>query len=428
MTVSQTPHLAFSEIVVSKPDQVFMMAPACAELPWAPEGFSITYGDAAVRVETLSKAFSDAGYGRGSRVGLLLENRPDFVLYWLALNAIGASIAPLNGDMRPAELEHQLTTAACETIISVPQFKSLLEQLSIEGLNIAMLGEPIPDARTKMAPDGGHPEDEAALLFTSGSSGKPKACILSNDYFMRVADWYATLQGVAKMRKFHEVSLTPLPFFHMNALGCTVVGMMRLGGTIVPLDRFHPASWWQTIAESHATIVHSLGVIPAILLKRPEGPFDRGHSARFTFGPGVEEEHKHQFEARFGLPIIEAWAMTETGGIGVIDTSGLDTIPAGRCVGVAHPEMEWQLVDDEGQPVSQGEAGELLVRASGPDPRQGFFSGYLGDKADTEKAWEGGWFHTGDVFRIDESGYFFFLDRRKSIVRRSGENISALEV
>ncbi|MAC79155.1 MAG: ATP-dependent acyl-CoA ligase [Rhodobacteraceae bacterium] len=428
MTDLTTPHRAFLSSARQRPDQVFLLAPACAGLPWAPNGFSITYAEAAEQVEALAARYAAAGYGRGSRIALLLENRPGFVLHWLAINSIGASIAPLNGDMRPEELQHQLVTSGVETIITVAQFLPLLERVPHEGIRIATITRPIPPARTPRTPDGGHGDDEAALLFTSGSSGKPKACILSNFYFMNVAQWYVSMPGVAAMTPGQEVSLTPLPFFHMNALGCTAVGMMLIGGTIVPLDRFHPGSWWQTIADSGATIVHSLGVIPAILLKRPEGPFDRAHRARFTFGPGVDVDHKRQFEDRFNLPIVEGWAMTETGGGAVTDTAGVEGVSQARCVGAMREGTEWRLVDDAGQPVPVGVAGELQVRAAGPDPRRGFFSGYLGDAAATDQAWEGGWFHTGDMLSADENGLLYFVDRKKSIIRRSGENISALEV
>jgi acyl-CoA synthetase (AMP-forming)/AMP-acid ligase II len=357
-----------------------------------------------------------------------MGNRPEFILHWMALNAIGASIVPINGDMRPDELRHQMTVSQAECVIAVPGSESLLTAVLPEGVPVAAPGAPVPAARTARAPDGRHEGDESALLFTSGSTGKPKACILSNAYFLNVARWYTTMPGIAAMEPGREVSLTPLPFFHMNALGCTVVGMLTIGGTIVPLDRFHPDRWWATIADSGATIVHSLGVIPAILLQRPAGPDDRRHRARFTFGPGVDARHRVDFEARFGLPIVEGWAMTETGGAAVTDTAGVTYDPGMRCIGVARAGMEWRIVDDTGRDVAPGHPGELWCRSAGPDPRRGFFSGYLGDAAATEAAWQGGWFHTGDIMSVDAQGRFYFVDRKKSIIRRSGENISALEV
>lgn len=423
-----TPYQAFYRTASRRSDLVFALAPASARLPWAPEGFQITYGQAMDAVTRLREGYVAAGYGRGSRIALLLQNRPEFLLHWLALNAIGASIVPLNGDMRPDEMRYQLLVSQAEVVIAASGTEHLVQEARPDGVVVSLADEPVPPAVIRRAPDGGHPQDEAALLFTSGSTGKPKACILSNAYFLNLAEWYVSMPGVAAMGNDREISLTPLPFFHMNALGCTVVGMMLIGGAIVPLDRFHPDRWWATIADSGATIVHSLGVIPAILLQRPPVPEERTHRARFTFGPGVDARNKIAFEARFALPIVEGWAMTETGGAGITDTAGVVYEPGRRCIGRPRAGMEWRVVNDAGQDQPVGAAGELWVRSAGPDPRRGFFSGYLGDPDATEAAWQGGWFHTGDIVSCDAAGLIYFVDRKKSIIRRSGENISALEV
>ncbi|KRW95226.1 AMP-binding protein [Paracoccus sp. MKU1] len=423
-----SPYRAFCDSAAHAAHRTFVAAPASARLPWAPDGFSISYGRAAEQVEMLSRHYAMRGYGHGSRIALLLQNRPDFLIHWLALNALGASIVPLNGDLRPEELHHQLVISQADALIVADELTGLAAAGAPEGLMVAMLGMPPPPARVPRTPAESRPADEAALLFTSGSTGKPKACILSNYYFMNVAQWYVSMRGVAAMTPFAETSLTPLPFFHMNALGCTAVGMMLIGGAIVPLDRFHPSRWWQTIRDSGATIVHSLGVIPAILLQQPRTEAERTHGARFTFGPGVRANHKAAFEARFALPIVEGWAMTETGGAAVTDTAGETRTLGPNCIGRPRPGMEWRIIDDTGTPLPPGMAGELLVRAAGNDPRSGFFSGYLNEPEATEEAWSGGWFHTGDIVSADRDGLLYFVDRKKSVIRRSGENISALEV
>jgi acyl-CoA synthetase (AMP-forming)/AMP-acid ligase II len=334
---------------------------------------------------------------------------------------------PLNAAMKPTELAHQMRVSGAGAVIAAPGFEALLAE-GAAGVPVAGPDDAPPAGPARQPPEGGQPQDEAALLFTSGSTGLPKACILSNRYFIKLAEWYVGMRGVAAMTPGAEVALTPLPFFHMNALGCTAVGMMLIGGAIVPLDRFHPDRWWATVAASGATVVHALGVIPAILLGLPEGPHDRAHRARLAFAPGVAPDHRAAFTARFGLPLVDGWAMTETGGAAITDTAGLPEPLGPRCIGVPRAGMEWRIVDEAGRDVPPGAAGELLVRSAGPDPRAGFFSGYLGDPAATEAAWAGGWFHTGDVMRADATGHLYFVDRRKSIVRRSGENISALEV
>lgn len=428
MAEGVSPAEVFAHTAARCPDRIFAMAPASAQLPWAPEGFSLSYGAAARQVEALRAAYVAAGHGGGSRVGLMMQNRPEFLLHWMALNGIGASIVPLNADMRPDELRHQMDVVGASTVIAAPGHAALLAAGLPPGVAIGSHDGRIPLSPEPRAPRSGATEDEAALLFTSGSTGKPKACILSNGYFLNLAEWYVSMPGVAAMTRDAETALTPLPFFHMNALGCTALGMMLIGGTIVPVDRFHPDRWWPTIADSGATIVHALGVIPAILLRRPEEHDERRHRVRFAFAPGVDAAQRAAFQDRFGLPLVDGWAMTETGGAGITDTAGLTVVPDGRCIGRPRSGMAWRIVDDAGVDVPVGEAGELLVRSEGPDPRRGFFSGYLGDPDASQAAWAGGWFHTGDVIRADHEGILYFVDRRKSIVRRSGENISALEV
>jgi len=187
----------------------------------------------------------------------------------------------------------------------------------------------------------------------------------------------------------------------------------------VQLERFHPRSWWQDVAMSHATIVDYLGVMPAILLGLPPGPHDRAHRVRFGYGANANPKDHAAFEQRFGFPLVEAWAMTETGGGALIAASREPRHVGTRCIGTPFTGLEIKI---------EPESGELLVRQAGPDPRKGFFSGYYKDPAATEEAWKDGWFHTGDAMRRGPDGQLHFVDRRKNIIRRSGENIAALEV
>src|SRR5262249_9585639 len=270
-------------------------------------------------------------------------------------------------------------------------------------------------------------DDPCAFLFTSGTTGKPKCCVLSNEYFLGVGRWYISQGGMAAVTDGAEMLLTPLPMFHMNALACSTVAMILNGGAIVPLDRFHARTWWRSVADSRATIVHYLGVMPAILLKLDEEPAERAHRLKFGFGSGVDARHHEGFERRFGFPLIEGWAMTETGGGGVTSSAQGPRHIGQRCMGRPTSTMEYRIVDDAGADVATGQPGEFLVRTRGADPRKGFFSGYLKDETATRAAWAGDWFHTGEVVRSDGES-LFFVDRKKNIVRRSGENIAVIEV
>ncbi len=423
-----SPYLLFENQALKKPDAPMLIAPASAKLPYAPEGFRHSYGEVFTRAGLLKQKFAAAGYGIGARVALLLENRPEFFDYWLALNAIGVSIVPINPDLRRDELLFQLDLAEAPLMVVIRERLDDLRDISPGKVTVIAAGDDIPPSpETREARPGGA-DAECALLFTSGSTGKPKGCILSNIYFIGIAEWYTTQGGIAEMGEGTEVALTPLPMFHMNALGCTAVGMIMRGGAIVPLDRFHSSSWWASIADSGATIIHCLGVIPAILLQLPAVEAERAHKVKFALGPGVDARHKIEFEKRYGIPIVEAWAMTETGGRAVTTTAADDYTPGLRCIGRPRVGMDFRIVDDAGNDAEIGKPGELLVRAQGANPRDGFFSGYLNDEKATEEAWEGGWFHTGDVVYADEKGLLYFFDRKKSIVRRSGENIAVLEV
>ena len=381
----------------------------------------ILYRQALDAVLQLRAAYAGAGYGAGHRVGLLLENRPAFFLHWFALNALGVSIVPLNPDLRIIELSHVIAHSELVAIVAIPsRHAALREAAGDRSVPITAPDEP-PAA---VAP-GDAATDEAALLYTSGTTGSPKGCVLPNAYFRAAGDWYARLGGLGTLRTGTDRMLTPLPLFHMNALAYSAMAMLVTGGCLIPLDRFHPRSWWHTVRESGATVVHYLGVMPAILMADPPTMDDRAHAVRFGFGAGVDGRLHAPFEQRFGFPLIEAWAMTETGAGAVIAASQEPRHVGTYCFGRPGPAVECRIVHEDG---SDAEQGELLVRHAGSDKRFGFFRDYLKDPDATEQAWEGGWFHTGDVVRRGPDGSLHFVDRRKNVIRRSGENIAAVEV
>jgi acyl-CoA synthetase (AMP-forming)/AMP-acid ligase II len=271
-------------------------------------------------------------------------------------------------------------------------------------------------------------DTECALLYTSGTTGRPKGCVLPNEYYVFAGAWYNGIGGLCTLREGQERLITPLPMVHMNAMAYSTMAMILSGGCILPLDRFHPGSWWECVRESCATIVHYLGVMPAMLMGKPAAYADRQHEVRFGFGAGVEKALHGPFEERFGFPLLEAWAMTETGAGAVIIANREPRHVGSSCFGRPEPEVEVRVVDEAGNDLPPGQQGELLVRTAGERPRFGFFREYVKEPEATAEAWAGGWFHTGDIVRADVDGYLYFVDRRKNVIRRSGENISAVEV
>ncbi|WP_390614188.1 AMP-binding protein [Allofranklinella schreckenbergeri] len=402
---------------------------------------AISWQQAAAAVQTLRQAYAAAGYGHGHRVGLLLENRPDFFYHWFALNALGVSVVPINIEMRAAELQYLIGHSEICLAVTLPQRHADLQAaaqaighrlalLEWQADSPAPLDAAVPPAPTP-APHAGRTVDaqtECALLYTSGTTGRPKGCMLDNAYFLRAGRWYADLGGISPVRPDQERVMTPLPLTHMNAMACSAMVVLTVGGCLVQLDRFHPKTWLQSARESGATIVHYLGVMPAMLLAAPEEEGDRQHQIRWGFGAGVDNRNHAVFEARFGFPLVEAWAMTETGAAACIMANHEPRQVGTHCFGRPELFVQVRLVGEDGADVPDDTPGELWVRSAGDDPRRYFFRGYLKDEKATEEAWEGGWFHTGDMVRRDAQGQLHFVDRKKNVIRRSGENISAVEV
>jgi acyl-CoA synthetase (AMP-forming)/AMP-acid ligase II len=425
-------HERFVATAALAPDADFLFVDAQTAEGYGVTPGATTWSRAAAEVERLRAAYAAAGYGNGHRVGLLLENRPAFLLHWLALNGVGASVVPINAEARSAELEYLIGHSEMCLAITLPRRAADLKAAArAAGVQCATIELDAADAFPRpphAAQNANGLAAECALLYTSGTTGKPKGCRLSNDYFLRAGRWYAELDGVCSIRPGRERIITPLPLHHVNAMAFSTMVVLTGGGCLVQLDRFHPKTWWQSVRTSGATIVHYLGVMPAMLLAAPASPADREHEVRWGFGAGVDRKNHAPFEARFGFPLVEAWAMTETGAGACVMANHEPRHVGTSCFGKPEDFVDVRLIDDEGHDLPAGVAGELLVRSSGADPRSGFFSGYLKDEAATEEAWAGGWFHTGDVVRRDEAGQLYFVDRKKNVIRRSGENISALEV
>jgi acyl-CoA synthetase (AMP-forming)/AMP-acid ligase II len=434
LAINGTVHQAFQRSAENYVLNDFLcMLPATAQ-KYSIEPQVWSYEQAASEVARLQALYRAAGVGHGHRVGLMLENRPEMFFHWLALNALGASAVPINTEWRSAELAYLIEHSdICLAVVPPLRAKDIAlaaaegrREVVVTAPDLSGLHKvPVPAPFAERAPDR---DTECALLYTSGTTGRPKGCVLSNEYFIWTGMWYATVGGLCTLRPGMERLITPLPMTHMNAMAASTMGMVLAGGCVVPLDRFHPGTWWSSVRESRATIVHYLGVMPAMLLGFAPESRDRDHCVRFGFGAGVSGRLHAQFESRFGFPLIEAWAMTETGSGAVIIANREPRKVGTACFGRAAPRIEYRVVDERGEDVAPGTPGELLVRSAGAQPRFGFFREYLKDPAATAAAWEGGYFHTGDIVQVDADGDFHFVDRKKNVIRRSGENISAVEV
>ena len=406
--------------------------PETAAIHAVPAG-ETSYADMQSGIERLRAAYAAAGYGHGHRVGLLLESRPAFFLHWFALNGLGVSVVPINPDLRSAELEYLIGHSEIALAVALPsRHDALRDAAHAAGRAMPVMAADDPPPAAPFTPPLQQAaigeRSECALLYTSGTTGRPKGCMLPNRYFLHAGAWYAGVDGLAHLRIGEERMLTPLPLVHMNAMAYSTMAMVLTGGCLILLDRFHPKTWWDSVRASRATVVHYLGVMPAMLMKAEPTAQDRAHRVRFGFGAGVDRSLHAAFEERFGFALLEAWAMTETGAGAVVIANREPRRVGTSCFGREGNDVEVKLIADNGDPAGVDEPGELLVRHAGAEPRDGFFAGYLKDEAATDEAWGQGWFHTGDIVKRGADGQLHFIDRRKNVIRRSGENISAVEV
>ena len=424
---------AFLATAREAPDNVFLCVPPAAGRAYHPDGVELTYAQTLEAVLALRETYASAGYGHGHRVALLLENRPDFFFHYLALNALGAGIVPINPDYRHDELLYQMDHSGADLAVVLGARVADLEAVARDRVKPlpVVSAETLPEhlPRPAAAPRPGPPalDTENSLLYTSGTTGRPKGCILTNFYYLNVGAWYRDIGGLMKIEHGRERFLNLLPLFHMNAQAVTATCAILTASCLAQPERFSPGRWWKDVVSSRATIIHYLGVMPPMLLNQPPCPEERAHRVKFGFGAGVEPQLHAAFEDRFGFPLVEVWGMTEVGRF-FGDRDEPRQI-ATRAFGRPFGGLEARVVDDADVDVPRGRDGELLVRWGGAEgPRHGFFAGYLKNAEATEDAWRGGWFHTGDVVRQMPDDMLVFVDRKKNIIRRSGENIAAAEV
>ena len=402
------------------------------ERTYHPDGVEFTWSQTLAAVQRTREIYRSAGYGLGHRVAILFDQRPEFFFHFYALNSLGCSVVPVNPDYRHDEIEYLLSHSVSALAVSINARLTHMQDAARSCPNAVPVVSFEDFPETLPAPlassGGGEPDasTEAALLYTSGTTGRPKGCMMSNEYFHMFGSCYLTRGGALTFNEGTDRLYNPLPLHHANCLSISTPAMLLSGNCLVFPDRFHASTWWRDVVECQVTAVQFQGIIPNILLKLPFDELERKHTVRFAFCAGCEPEHHVEFEARFGIALVEMWSMSEAGRFisDHVEPRAINT----RSFGRPTPGVEAKIVDELDAEVPVGTPGQLLIRHSKAEPRKGFFSGYLKNEAATEEAWRGGWFHTGDVVVRDETNRISFVDRSKHIIRRAGENISPAEV
>ncbi len=372
----------------------------------------LTFADIHQRSTAIAAGLADVGVRAGDRVAVMLPNEPAFPLTWLALAKLRAVLVPLHTQLR--EFDAGYLVAHSGSVVGVTN-ADLLPMVDRLGLPTVVTADQLNGTRPPEA--SALPEDLVNLQYTSGTTGRPKGCMLSHGYWTLMARNLAEYVPLGP----DDIVLTAQPFSYMDPQW-NLAATLASGATLVVLDRFHPSTFWSKIREHRVTFFYCLGVMPTLLLKMPPSPGDRDHRVRFATCSAIPPNLHAALEERFGIPWCELFGMTETGGDLAVSLDEHDELVGTGAIGRPFPHREARIVGDDDRPLPRGETGELVLRGAG------MMDGYYNDPEATAAAFRSGWLHTGDFARQDEAGRIFYVGRKKEMIRRSGENISATEV
>lgn len=415
--------------VANFPERIF--------LDFAGEMYS--YGEIDARATRLANGLTALGVKRGDRVGTLLDTCVEAVLIWFAANKIGAIYVPVNAAYKGEYLRHQYDDAGVEVVFVEPHYLERITAIQaglptlrtviqrgdaavpdVADLDVihfdAALGSDAPIADTNAF------SDVSMLIYTGGTTGPSKGCIISHNFICNLAH-----QGVVNgKRTADDISWSPLPLFHMNALAATVLGSAMSGGRGVLYARFSVNNFWRDIERSGATLANLLGSMISFVAEHPDNEFSKRcyGQLRAIRGSPFSPELQEKWKQRFGVKVAGSNVYGLTEACVVTSLSDDDYAKPGSS-GKRNADFEVRIVDDNGLELPPGTPGEIVVRPNFPHI---MFEGYWRRPEDTLKVMKNLWMHSGDIGMFDEDGYFFFVDRKKDYLRRRGENISSYEL
>ena len=392
-------------------------------------GEQLSFAEIERRSDAFANALTANGVVPGDKVGVMLRNVASFPLSWLGISKAGATMVPLNVFYRRDDAAHLLSHSEAKAVVTADEFVPLLSEigdtdgpaprrLSIDGDGGRKAIELAPHLSNDAAPATTiAPAHLANIQYTSGTTGHPKGCMLSNAYWLALARKIVRYGGLGR----DDVMLTAQPFYYMDPQWNVACALMA-GCELVVLDRFHPSSFWSKVREHGATWFYCLGTMPLMLLKQPPDPADRDNQVRMIMCSAIPPARHAEIEERWGAPWHEAFGMTETGGDLAVSREEHDALVGTGSIGRPMEGREAAIHDDDGGALPAGEVGELVLRGAN------MMDGYYKNEAATAEIFKDGWMHTGDLARQDDDGRFYYVGRKKDMIRRSGENIAAVEV
>ena len=364
----------------------------------------------------------------------MVENRPEFLQCWLGLARIGGILVAINTRWQSTEVDHFLTLSEPRFGLVSERYREVFRAATREGSTLervltfghdahfADFGSLLIDSGTEVPRIELEASDVISFISTSGTTGRPKAVMQTHGNYVLTGEGYA---GWVELQSTERIYLC-LPLFHINSQAYTVMGAIAARATIVLVERFSASRFWSDMNQYRVNVFNHIGSMLVVLMKRDPTPEERGHVVRLTYGgPALPGPTRTQVEERFGFTVISGIGMSETT-FGLIEP--LHQARRSGSLGTVrqHPDPrirnEARVVDDDGHDVPIGEVGELLFRS----PVQ--MKGYYRDPEQTAATIRDGWLYTGDLVRQDTDGYFYFVDRKKDIIRVRGENVASSEV
>ncbi|WP_153805320.1 long-chain-acyl-CoA synthetase [Nocardia sp. SYP-A9097] len=409
------------------------------------------YGQADRIVNGIAHAYLAAGMGRGDVLALLMENRPEFLWHYLAAGKLGIVVALVNTQARGDGLAHALTVCGARHMIvgseCLPAFLTIRERVGeladrclvdedpgVTHCDTAGLARFEPSRTVTDPPDTARSTlgDTGAYVFTSGTTGLPKAAVMS---YQRLTTVGRVLGALAWRFEPGDVVYNCLPLFHTHALVISLASVLTHGSTLALGRRFSAGGFWRDIHRFEATGFNYIGEMCRYLVNTPPGEYDNRHRVRVIVGQGLQSDAWVKLQDRFAIPrIVEMYASTE-GNIATLNLSG--TVGSVGTLRLGGKLAKWDFERDDfvrnaGRlvPCGPGDVGVLL----GPIRKRTPFAGYRDTEATSAKvltdAFRAGdaLFNTGDAFRLDERKNLFFVDRLGDTFRNKGENVSTTEV
>ena len=405
--------------------------------------YQVTYQELLQDTLRTARLFHDLGVRRGDRVCLLLPNGREFLYSWMGLSRLGAICVPINTAYKQAETAYIIDNAEAKVLLSHHTLMEVAQEAARrspsldERLIVSEGGEahpgwrdfwPLLRAATPFEPpepsemDEVQPEDVSMLVYTSGTTGNPKGVMITHQMYVAAGQGFATWTSATSEDRF----FTCLPYIHANVQYYSTMGSLAIGASLILADRFSASRFLQQVRESRATVVNYIGMMMPVLLKQPPSDQDLDNSVRLFYGsPALSMEVIEEFEERFGAEVIIGFGSTETC-YGTVERLGQPHRRGSSGLPRWHPDTRFQnelrIVGDDQRPLPPGEVGEVTLRSPAVMP------GYWRDPERTREALRDGWLYTGDLGKLDEDGYLYYVDRKKDMIRRRGENISPQEV